>query len=320
MSHPSRTAAVACVGLMLTLADRDAASAQVGAPFTPSGRQLQAADGDTVVVDGDDRVSLVRRRQAHVRVVADETAGTVLVIADWGTRESAQPDGRVNRTWRFAGVDGRWPLESRWEADAVMFVPDKPPVFAGPALSLETSAGVIAFIGGPPRPVADPTVILRYSSMSSGGREGATFDEAEREALSPNFMTSVSTMSFGSGGGVGFGTGQMVETFEAAVPAPGRRAPAGAGPVLQAMPRIVQRVPPVWPQAARDADVRGMVIIQADVTTDGTVRDARVLRGVPMLDAAAVEAVRQWRFEPAGSDGRPDPVTVTVMVQFPPQP
>ncbi len=319
MSHPARMAAVAWVGLMLTLANSQAASAQIGAPFIASGRQLQAADGDTVVVDGDDRVSLVRRRQAHVRVVADETAGTVLVIADWGTRESAQPDGRVNRTWRFAGVDGRWPLESRWEADAVMIVPDKPPMSAGPALSLETSAGVIAFFGGPPRPVADATVILRFTTMSSGGREGATFDEAERDALSPNFMTSVSTMSFGSGGGVGFGTGQMVETFEAAVPAPGRQA-AGAGRVLQAMPRIVQRVPPVWPQAARDADVRGMVILQADVTTDGTVRDARVLRGVAMLNAAAVEAVRQWRFEPAGSDGRPDPVTVTVMVQFPPQP
>ena len=114
-----------------------------------------------------------------------------------------------------------------------MIVPDKPPMSAGPALSLETSAGVIAFFGGPPRPVADATVILRFTTMSSGGREGATFDEAERDALSPNFMTSVSTMSFGSGGGVGFGTGQMVETFEAAVPAPGRagsrRRPSPAG-------------------------------------------------------------------------------------------
>jgi len=137
-------AAMAWAGLMLALADRHAASAQIGAPITQTGRQLQAADGDTVVVDGDDRVSLVRRRQAHVRVVADESASTVLVIADWGTRESAQPDGRVNRTWRFAGVDGRWPLESRWEADAVMIVPDRPPMSPGPALSLETSAGVIA--------------------------------------------------------------------------------------------------------------------------------------------------------------------------------
>lgn len=308
------------IGLVLALAGRPAASPQIGTPFTPSGRQLQAADGDTVVVDGDDRVIVVRRRQAHVRVVADESARTVIVIADWGTRESAQPDGRVNRIWRFAGIDGRWPLESRWEADAVLMVPEMPPMPVGPSLSIETSAGVIAFFGGPPRAMPDATVVLRYESMSGGGREGATFDEAEREALSPNFTTSFSTMSFASAGGYAAGGGRTVETFEAAVPSPRRGGPAAAGPVVRAMPRILERVPPQWPQEARDAGVVGMVIVQADVSADGTVRDARVLRGVPLLDAAALNAVRRWRFEPAGAEGRPDPVTVTVAVPFPPKP
>ena len=86
------------------------------------------------------------------------------------------------------------------------------------------------------------------------------------------------------------------------------------------MPRILERVQPEWPQEAREAGVAGMVIVQADVSVDGSVRDARVLRGAPQLNAAAVDAVRRWRFEPAGPDGRPDPVTVTVTVQFPPRP
>ena len=116
MSHPARMAAVAWVGLMLTLANSQAASAQIGAPFIASGRQLQAADGDTVVVDGDDRVSLVRRRQAHVRVVADETAGTVLVIADWGTRElgATRRSRQQNLAIRWCGrpLAARKPLGS----------------------------------------------------------------------------------------------------------------------------------------------------------------------------------------------------------------
>ena len=201
MGHRERTATVfawAAIGLLSAVA----ATAQVLSPPAPSGRQLQVGDGDIVIVDGDDRVSLVRRRQAHVRVVADESARTVLVIADWGTRESVAPDGRVNRTWRFAGIDGRWPLESRWEGVVVLMVPEMPPMSAGPSLTLETPAGAVAFVGGPPRSVAaDASVVLRYESLSGGGREGSTFDEAEREAMSPNFMPSFSTMSFGSGGG-----------------------------------------------------------------------------------------------------------------------
>jgi TonB family protein len=47
------------------------------------------------------------------------------------------------------------------------------------------------------------------------------------------------------------------------------------------------------------------------------VRDAQVLRSIPMLDAAAVAAVRQWRFQAAGPDGRPDPLTITVPVIIP---
>jgi TonB family protein len=289
----------------------------------PSGRQLEAGDGDTIVVDGDDRVSVVRRRQARVRVVADDTARTVLVIADWGTRRSAQPDGHVNRTWRFAGVDGRWPLDSRWEGDSVLTVPEMPPMGPGPILSFETPAGVVAFVGGPPRAQGlDAAVVLRYESASGGGRDGVTFDQAERDALSPDFMTSFSTMSFGSSGGgyvAGGSTGTTVSR-ESPGSVARRAAPSGPGPILRAMPRILERVTPEWPPAARDAGVVGIVILQADVALDGSVRDVRVVRGVPMLNDAAIEAVRHWRFEPAGSDGRLDPVTVTVTVQFPPQP
>ena len=52
------------------------------------------------------------------------------------------------------------------------------------------------------------------------------------------------------------------------------------------------------------------------VDVDGTVKDARVLRSMPMLDAAALEAVRQWRYEPTTVGGKPVPVIMTVSVAF----
>jgi hypothetical protein len=50
--------------------------------------------------------------------------------------------------------------------------------------------------------------------------------------------------------------------------------------------------------------------------SDGTVKDARVLRSIPMLDAAALDAVRQWRYEPTTVDGKSVPVIMTVSLAF----
>jgi protein TonB len=75
-------------------------------------------------------------------------------------------------------------------------------------------------------------------------------------------------------------------------------------------------VPPVLPEMAVRANVRGIVIVEVTIDVDGTVKDARVLRSIPMLDAAALEAVRQWRYEPTMIDGKPVPVIMTVTVAF----
>jgi len=75
--------------------------------------------------------------------------------------------------------------------------------------------------------------------------------------------------------------------------------------------------PPVYTEEARKARVQGVVILKTVIDTAGVVRDVEVLRGLPMgLTEAAVEAVEQWRYEPAKRDGRPVPVYLTVTVQF----
>jgi protein TonB len=82
------------------------------------------------------------------------------------------------------------------------------------------------------------------------------------------------------------------------------------------MPRKIHDVAPRYPELAQHAGVQGMVIIEAVIAVDGSVRDARVLRSVPLLDHAALDAVKQWRYAPTRLGGVAVPVIVTVTVQF----
>ena len=73
---------------------------------------------------------------------------------------------------------------------------------------------------------------------------------------------------------------------------------------------------PVYPQIAVISRVQGVVIIEATIGVDGTVQEARVLRSIPLLDSAALDAVKQWEFTPTLLNGEPVPVIMTVTVQF----
>jgi protein TonB len=83
-----------------------------------------------------------------------------------------------------------------------------------------------------------------------------------------------------------------------------------------AEPRKIMDVKPVYPQAAMDAKVQGVVILEVVIDTTGGIRDAKVLRSIPMLDQAALDAVKQWRFTPTLLNGAPQEVIMTVTVNF----
>jgi protein TonB len=78
----------------------------------------------------------------------------------------------------------------------------------------------------------------------------------------------------------------------------------------------VRDVRPVYPPLAIQARVQGVVIVEATIAADGSVASARVLRSVPALDDAALDAVRQWQYTPTLLNGVPVPVIMTVTVQF----
>ena len=79
---------------------------------------------------------------------------------------------------------------------------------------------------------------------------------------------------------------------------------------------LVKSVPPLYPQMARTQRISGNVSIDAVVDVDGNVGTTRVLSGPAILHRAALDAVKQWRYEPAMLDGKPTASRLTVIVQF----
>lgn len=98
-------------------------------------------------------------------------------------------------------------------------------------------------------------------------------------------------------------------------PAMGGQQPIRVGGNV-APPERIKYVAPVYPQEAQDAGVSGIVILEIAVDRDGKVAGAHVLRSIPLLDQAAVDAVMQWEYTPVLLDGAPVPIILTVTVNF----
>ena len=81
-------------------------------------------------------------------------------------------------------------------------------------------------------------------------------------------------------------------------------------------PKLIKSVDPVYPEEARKQGIEGLVILEATVDVEGKVQDVKVLRPVPALNQAAIDAVKQWVYEPTIIDGKPTPVVFTVTVNF----
>lgn len=81
-------------------------------------------------------------------------------------------------------------------------------------------------------------------------------------------------------------------------------------------PTKTKHVAPAYPREAQEAGVTGVVILEARIEADGRVVNARVLRSIPQLDQAALDAVKQWEFTPTLLNGVPTPVMMTITIQF----
>jgi protein TonB len=81
-------------------------------------------------------------------------------------------------------------------------------------------------------------------------------------------------------------------------------------------PTLVHYVAPIYPELAVLAKSSGLVILEAGVNERGEVTDVKVLRSLKLLDQAAIDAVKQWRYAPVLLNGIPHPFILTVTVTF----
>jgi protein TonB len=110
----------------------------------------------------------------------------------------------------------------------------------------------------------------------------------------------------------GFG---HVEAIEHVPPPTPPQAPVRLHAGMQP-PRKLVHVDPIYPQMAQSARVEGTVILDTVIGIDGRVTSVRVLRSIPLLDQAAMDAVKRWSFTPTLLNGTPVPVAMTVTVRF----
>ena len=97
--------------------------------------------------------------------------------------------------------------------------------------------------------------------------------------------------------------------------APRPKDPVRVGGRIQAPTKLVH-VNPIYPPIPLAARKEGLVILEALIAEDGTVRDVKVLRPALLFEDSAVTAVRQWRFSPTLLNGEPVPIVMTVTVAF----
>jgi len=294
-----RTNLIAALGAIAALSATVPAIAQ---------QDIIARDGDRIMVDGDVRVQIVRRRQAIVRTVFLEPQKTLIVVMDYA-RGGQPPDGRPDVSMRYENVTGKWPLEPRWEGFTNVFEYSTTTDFVA-GLGMMTPNGVVQLLPITSSQMGEPSAtIITFSGYGGGGANSATYDEAERFQLmqvggAAALPRTEGGTSNGAAGSIGAETGTT-----------SRQWPAGSAPRTGGMLRKVRDVAPIYPEQARKSNVHGIVILQIAVGSDGRVLDAKVVRSIPLLDAAAIDAVRQWQYEPTGTG---TPITLTVPVAVTP--
>src|SRR5271166_5034934 len=183
-----------------------------------------------------------------------------------------------------------------------------------PKLSMQQLAppAVVIRNDNPKLPV-EPTVVVPPEIKLSSNMPNLGNPTSPVLGPPSNGTGSGSGIGSGSGGGVGSGTGPGV--------GPGHGGGYGGGAYRVgggvSPPKVLYDPDPEYSEEARKAKFQGTVVLWLVVGPDGHPQQIRVQRSLGMgLDEKAIEAVRQWRFEPAKKDGQPVPVMINVEVNF----
>jgi protein TonB len=185
--------------------------------------------------------------------------------------------------------------------------------------ALPTPPSMMAFVAAPPPtpppppppPPPKPAEVKPVEVVNPNAAPTEPPKEIKAEPVDTNFERA------GVEGGVPGGVvgGVVGGLPEAPPPPPPPTQPVRVGGQIK-QPTKTKHVAPMYPPIAQSARVQGVVIIEAIIGPNGRVQDAKVLRSIPLLDQAALDAVKQWEFTPTLLNNTPVPVIMTVTVQF----
>ena len=139
----------------------------------------------------------------------------------------------------------------------------------------------------------------------------------------PNEIRPEESLDLGVEGGVAGGVeggvpggvvGGVVGGLPSEAPPPPARVVRIGGQIKE--PKKIRDVKPVYPDLAVQSRVSALVILEAEVDIRGRVKATKILRGHPLFDEAAQEAVRQWRYQPLLLNGEPTGFILTVTINF----
>ena len=184
----------------------------------------------------------------------------------------------------------------------------------------------------PPPPAAAPVHVVKMIREFDDGRLTAPKEIPKEIAMiKEEEMPPPSSSGVGVPGGVPGGTpggsmggviGGIVSSAPSAAPPPPPPPPKvetpkriNVGGNVQAA-RAISRPNPVYPQLARQARIQGIVKLEAVIDESGKITDLKVISGHPLLVQAALDAVRQWRYQPTVLNNVAVQVATTIDVNF----
>ena len=196
------------------------------------------------------------------------------------------------------------------------------PILAAESLP-EAASGVRVFFAepltvAPPPPPPAPAVNVKRAPRAPTPIEtpALTPPLETPEQIVPEQAASLDTAAGAEGGVEGGAPGGVVGAIVGSLPQEAPPSPpvhVGHG-VRE--PVKVKNVDPVYPVIAARAMVQGNVVVELQVSPQGRVTDAQIVKGIPLLNEAALQAVRQWVYTPTLVDGVPVRLIMTVTVRF----
>ena len=171
-------------------------------------------------------------------------------------------------------------------------------------------------LSGGPRSVEHSKQVSQPSEAAPAASERSPAPAPVEEPTSIEPETGVEGSPDGIEGGVagGVGDGPAGESASSG-PGVGPSGPLRLGSTV-APPKKIKDVRPVYPRVGLATQAQGTVILDVTIGTDGKVQDVKVIHSVPQLDLAALEAVRQWEYEPTRVNGALVALIMTVVVNF----